>query len=71
VLLDLSMPGMGGEEAFSQLRRLHPNAKVLVVSGHDQTEVMRKFGDAKIAGFPQKPFTAGGLVQKIREIANG
>jgi hypothetical protein len=31
---------------------------------------MRKFGKSNIAGFLQKPFSAGRLVQKVREILN-
>jgi PAS domain S-box-containing protein len=71
VLLDLSMPKMGGAEALGQLRRLRPNAKVLIVSGHGETDVMRKFGDSSTAGFLQKPFTADRLIQKIREVLEG
>ena len=68
VLLDLTMPVMDGEEALGHMLRLRPNAKVLILSGYDETEVMRKFGNSKIAGFLQKPFSAGRLVQKVREI---
>jgi PAS domain S-box-containing protein len=68
VLLDLSMPQMGGEEALGHLLRLRPDVKVLIVSGHGESEVRRKFGDSHTAGFLQKPFSAGRLVQKIREV---
>lgn len=68
VLLDLTMPVMDGEEALGHLLRLRPNVKVLIVSGYDESDVMRKFGDFKIAGFLQKPFSAGRLVQKIHEV---
>jgi PAS domain S-box-containing protein len=68
VLLDLSMPVMGAEEALGLLLRLRPNAKVLIVSGYDESEVIRLFGHRHIAGFLQKPFTAGRLLQKVREV---
>jgi CheY-like chemotaxis protein len=68
VLLDLTMPVMSGEEALGHLLRLNPNAKVLIISGYDENDTMRKFGDLKIAGFLQKPFTAGHLIQKILEV---
>jgi PAS domain S-box-containing protein len=68
VLLDLTMPVMDGEEALGHILRLRPNARALVLSGYDETDVMRKFGKSNIAGFLQKPFSAGRLVQKIREI---
>jgi two-component system cell cycle sensor histidine kinase/response regulator CckA len=70
VLLDLTMPVMNGEEALGHLLRLNPNAKVLIISGYDENDAMRKFVDFKIAGFLQKPFTAGRLIQKILEVLN-
>jgi PAS domain S-box-containing protein len=71
VLLDLTMPVMDGEEALGHILRLRPNAKVLILSGYDESEVMRKFGNSNIAGFLQKPFSAGRLAQKIREVLMG
>jgi PAS domain S-box-containing protein len=70
VLLDLTMPVMNGEEALGHLLRLNPNTKVLIISGYNENDAMRKFGDFKIAGFLQKPFRAGRLIQKILEILN-
>ena len=68
VLLDLTMPVMDGEEALGHLLRLRPKAKVLILSGYDGDEVLRKLGNSNIAGFLQKPFSAGRLRAKIREI---
>lgn len=68
VLLDLTMPVMDGEEALAHLRQLRPQAKVLVISGYDETDVMRRIGGLHISGFLQKPFSAGRLAQKIRGI---
>jgi PAS domain S-box-containing protein len=68
VLLDMTMPVMHGEEALGHLLRLRPNAKVLILCACDETDARRKIGDFKIAGFLQKPFSAGRLAQKIREV---
>jgi PAS domain S-box-containing protein len=70
VLLDLTMPVMNGEVALGYMLRLNPNTKVLIISGYDKDEAMRKFGNFKIAGFLQKPFRAARLIQKILEVLN-
>jgi two-component system, cell cycle sensor histidine kinase and response regulator CckA len=66
VLLDLSMPGMGGEEVLPQLRKVRPNARVIVSSGYSEAETMRLFAGQSVAGFLQKPFTARELAEKVK-----
>ena len=64
VLLDMMMPVMGGEEAFSRLVELRPDVVVVAASGFDESEAQARFGH-RIAGFVQKPFTLGQLGAKI------
>jgi PAS domain S-box-containing protein len=67
VLLDLSMPGMGGEETFRRLRAINPDVRVLLSSGYSQAEATRQFVGQGLAGFIQKPYDAGTLVRTIRQ----
>ena len=56
VLLDLSMPGMSGEEALPRLRQLRPGLKVIVSSGYTEAEALRLFGGAQgVGGFYRSP----------------
>jgi len=64
VLLDMTMPVMGGEEALRRLLEIRPNLPVLAMSGFHEREAKQRFG-AGIAGFVQKPFTAGQLAIKL------
>jgi PAS domain S-box-containing protein len=64
VLLDLTMPGMGGEETFQAMRRVRPDARVILSSGYDEQEVTRQFAGLGLAGFIQKPYT----VVKLQEV---
>jgi signal transduction histidine kinase/CheY-like chemotaxis protein len=57
VILDLSMPGMGGEETFRCLRNINPNVRIIISSGYSETEVADFFANEKVSGFLQKPFT--------------
>ena len=65
VLLDLSMPGMNGEEVFYQLQALHYNVPILLVSGYSKSELMERFVSKGLAGFIQKPYTAESLLQQV------
>jgi len=56
VLLDLTMPRMGGLATFRELRRLDPAVAVILCSGYDEQEVSRRFQGEGVAGFVQKPY---------------
>jgi DNA-binding NarL/FixJ family response regulator len=66
VLLDLSMPGMSGEETLPELRKIRPGVKVVVSSGYTEADAMALFSGQRVSGFIQKPYTASGLVEKLR-----
>jgi two-component system cell cycle sensor histidine kinase/response regulator CckA len=68
VLLDLTMPGMNGQETLAILRSIDPDVRVILASGygsHDHTPDLSA-GDAPL--FLQKPFTRSQLEQKLKEI---
>jgi len=66
VLLDLSMPGMSGEEIFHQLRTIDPHIPILLVSGYSEAKVMERFVSAGLTGFIQKPYTMESLLQQVQ-----
>jgi len=66
VLLDLSMPGLSGEETFYQLSKINPQIKVLLSSGYDQEEVKRRFSGKGIAGFIPKPYSWETLIDVVQ-----
>ena len=57
VLLDLTMPHMDGEQTFTELRRLRPDVRVVLMSGFSAQEAMVRFPGKGLASFLQKPFT--------------
>ena len=68
VLLDLSMPGMGGEELLPELRKIRPAVHVVVSSGYSETETMRFFHGQAVSGFIQKPYTSRQLVEIVKTV---
>jgi two-component system, cell cycle sensor histidine kinase and response regulator CckA len=66
VILDLTMPLMGGEETFAQIHGLAPDLPVILTSGYDAAEAVSKFGNNALAGFIQKPATVEDLLETVK-----
>lgn len=67
VLLDLSMPGLSGDEVFVELRRIRGDVRVILSSGFTEQEVMDRFHGAGLAGVIQKPARMKVLQARISE----
>ncbi|WP_243304112.1 PAS domain-containing hybrid sensor histidine kinase/response regulator [Geothrix oryzisoli] len=67
VLMDLTMPGMDGVETYQALRTLDPEVQVVLTSGYNEQEAINRFVQGDLAGFIQKPFSAGDLARRVRE----
>jgi CheY-like chemotaxis protein len=68
VLLDMTMPLMSGEEVFRRLKAILPEVPIIVTSGYNEIEAIRRFTGRGIAGFIQKPYTAAQLAEKIKGV---
>jgi two-component system CheB/CheR fusion protein len=72
VLLDLTMPEMGGKKTFDEIRKLRPEVPVVLLSGYDEAEMSRRMGGKSVQGFVQKPFTSDWLVESVLDaLSNG
>jgi PAS domain S-box-containing protein len=70
VLLDVSMPRMGGQETLHRLRTTHPDLPVVMMSGYTEQVVAEQLGESSHStGFLQKPFVAEDLVTAFRHFA--
>lgn len=68
VLLDLSMPKMGGEETCRRLRDLDPEVRVLITSGYDRDEAHSKLSRLGADGFLAKPYDMEKLLCAVFEL---
>jgi PAS domain S-box-containing protein len=71
VLLDLSMPRMGGPEVLQHVRERRPDVPVVLMSGYTEQEVASKLldgSDGSLA-FLQKPFLPEDLAGALRQVA--
>jgi DNA-binding response OmpR family regulator/signal transduction histidine kinase len=66
ILLDLTMPGMSGEEAFEQVRRIDPAVPVILSSGFSHTTAAERFQGKNISGFLGKPYKGSQLCDTVQ-----
>jgi PAS domain S-box-containing protein len=71
VLLDLSMPRMGGQECFRHLRAARPDLPIILMSGYTEQVVAPQFTGSGpgLTAFLQKPFLAEELIGVLRRVA--
>jgi PAS domain S-box-containing protein len=58
VLLDLTMPRMGGEECLRKILEIRHDAKVILMSGYSEQETQDRFEGKRVVGFLEKPFNS-------------
>lgn len=71
IIMDLSMPGIGGLEAIKRIKHKQPNAKILVFTMHDNIAFVEHALDAGASGYITKGNAANVLVKAIRQIVSG
>jgi PAS domain S-box-containing protein len=68
LLTDVVMPKLNGRELAERLLVTRPDLKVLYMSGYTDTVMLHHGLMAEEVAFLQKPFTPGGLAQKVRAV---
>jgi PAS domain S-box-containing protein len=68
LLTDVVMPQMGGKELLKQFKTLHPEIKVLFMSGYTDHAVTHHPGFNPGEPFLGKPFSPTALARKVREV---
>ncbi len=71
VVMDLSMPGMGGLEAIRRIVARDSNARILVFSMHESTVFVEQALQAGARGYITKSSAPEVLIEAIRELAAG
>gem|GEM_PF-945901 len=67
VLLDLTMPGMDGTEAFAGIRRIAPALPIIISSGYSESNTSSE-ALAGRAGFLQKPYAGDELLDCVNGV---
>jgi signal transduction histidine kinase/CheY-like chemotaxis protein len=70
VLLDLSMPVMDGLEALPTIRRVVPDAKIVVLSGFGATQMSEKAMTIGADGYLQKGIALKRIIEFVKDIVD-
>jgi two-component system, NarL family, invasion response regulator UvrY len=71
VVLDITMPGRGGLEVLTDLRRLYPKIPVLILSIHPEDQYAVRALKEGASGYMNKETAPEELVRAIRKIIKG
>ena len=71
VVMDVSMPEVGGAEAAEQIRDTCPGVRVLALTRHADQGYLRRLLQAGASGYVLKKSAADALINAIRVVAGG
>ena len=71
VVMDITMPGMGGMEAIERILAKEPSAKILVLSAHEDSVHPKRVLNAGAMGYVTKRSAAEELIKAIRAVSSG
>jgi two-component system chemotaxis response regulator CheY len=68
VTMDIVMPEMGGIDAVREIRKLDPNAKILMCSAMGQQALVVEAMQAGARGFVVKPFQPARVLEAVQQL---
>jgi DNA-binding NarL/FixJ family response regulator len=71
ILLDISIPGLGGLVVLEEMKRLRPSIPVLVLSAYSEEEFAIRSLKLGASGFLNKSQTSGVLVEAAKKVMSG
>ncbi|MDD5039230.1 MAG: response regulator transcription factor [Dehalococcoidales bacterium] len=71
IVMDLSMPAMGGIEATRKILRQKSAARIVVLSRHEDVNYVRSLLEAGASGYVSKKAVSDDLATAIRTVYNG
>jgi CheY-like chemotaxis protein len=69
-IIDLTMPGLGGREVISEMKKIRPDARTILTSGYLRDDVMKPDESGHADGFIQKPYRLETLQEEINLVLN-
>ena len=71
ILLDIDMPILDGFECAKQLRAIHPEVKIAMLTMHEEKSLIKEFMNMGVLGYFLKTIDKTELIYAIQKIADG
>ncbi|MDC7224353.1 MAG: response regulator [Spirochaetales bacterium] len=71
VILDMIMPVMNGRDAFGEIRKINPRARVILASGFSRNKDVERMFSKGLSGFIKKPYNRRELGRLLGEVLPG
>ncbi len=71
IIMDIAMPKMDGIEATKQIKSLHPNIAILILTAYDDDQFVFNLIEAGAAGYLLKSVRGHELVEAVRAVNAG
>lgn len=71
LILDIAMPEINGEQVARELRRRHPELKIIALSGYTDRQFVRAMTKAGAKGYVVKSASGRELIHALRAVAGG
>ncbi len=68
VLLDIKMPKQNGLEVMKEIKKSHPDIKVVIVTGYASAEIAQEAFDLGADGYIPKPFNPKKILPEINKL---
>lgn len=65
VLLDIRMPGQGGQDTYEEIKKMRPDVSVIIVSGYIEDVPGEMMADSQVKGVIEKPVDEETLVEVV------
>ncbi len=70
VLMDLTMPKLDGRKALTEIRKIRPDIKVVLTSGYDSEDLIRRYEKEGFDAFIQKPCDVETFKSVVRQMCS-
>ncbi len=68
VLMDLTMPNMGGITAMGEIYSIRPDSRIILSSGYNEDELAEHITSQPPAGFIRKPYSLNALEAELHRV---
>jgi len=68
VILDMIMPEMNGKDCFFEIKKINPDARIILCSGYSREEDVELLKEHGLSAFIKKPFKKDDFCNIIYEI---